>query len=174
MESGPGVPVSRQAFPRRDGQSRHYLSAAPEALLQILHGRWRPYTEVAVREPARGWIDAVLHDAREQCLLATEIQSHLPRLEQLIRWSREKARALPSWEGYGRLGEITTSSQLLVVRSTHATRTVGREFARQLATAYPAHPADALEALTGTRPWPGPALVWVDLRSEGTRFLRRR
>jgi transcriptional regulator with XRE-family HTH domain len=145
-----------------------------EALLQVLHPRWRPYPEVAVRHPSRGWVDVVLHEAREQRLVATEIQSSLQRLEQLIRWSAEKAAALPSWEGFGHLGPIEATSQLLVVRSTRATRTVGREFARQLEAAYPAHPADALDALAGTRPWPGNALVWAELGQGEAHFLRRR
>ena len=37
-----------------------------EGLLGKLHPRWRPATEVGVTRPARGWIDVVLHDAREQ------------------------------------------------------------------------------------------------------------
>lgn len=145
-----------------------------EALLADLHPRWRPYPEVAVRRPARGWIDLVLHEPREGCLIAAEIQSRLPRLEQLVRWSTEKAAALPSWEGYTHLGPIATTSQLLIVRSTRETRLAASEFGRQLELAYPAHPADALEALSGTRAWPGAALVWVELRKDHTRFLRRR
>lgn len=145
-----------------------------EALLTALHPRWRPYPEVAVRHPSRGWIDVVLHDPREQGLVATEIQSSLPRLEQLIRWSAAKAASLPSWDGYDQLGPIRVTSQLLVVRSTAATRNVAREFARQLEAVYPAHPADALDALTGTRRWPGNALVWVDLGASGSHFRWRR
>ena len=34
-----------------------------ELLLAPLHPRWTPSTEVAVRQPSRGWIDLVLHDA---------------------------------------------------------------------------------------------------------------
>lgn len=132
-----------------------------EALLALLHPRWRALPEIAVRRPSRGWIDAGLLDARRGVLVATEIQSELRRLEQLIRWSGEKAASLPSWEGWAQLGEVPTVSQLLIVRDTRATRAVAGEFRRTLDAAFPAHPDDALAALTGTDPWPGPALLWA-------------
>ena len=132
-----------------------------ESLLGQLHPRWRPFTEVAVRRPSRGWIDAALHDPRESLLVATELQSELRRLEQIIRWSAEKAASLPSWDGWTHLGEEPQVSRLLIVRRTRATRATAAAFERQLRVAYPAHPDDALAALTGTAPWPGPALVWA-------------
>jgi transcriptional regulator with XRE-family HTH domain len=52
-----------------------------EALLGKLHHRWRAYPEVAVRHPARGWIDVVLHESTVGIVLAVEIQSQLSRLE---------------------------------------------------------------------------------------------
>ena len=132
-------------------------------------------TEVAVRRPARGWIDLVLHDALAAQVVAVEIQSELRRLEQLIRWSGEKAASLPSWEGYARIGSVATTFRLLVVRRTRATRTIARDFASQLAVAYPAHPEDALAALTDGGSWPGDALLWVDERADrGVRFMHRR
>ena len=76
-----------------------------EALLRDLDTRWRPSTEVAVRSPGRGWIDAALHDPGQQVLVATELQSDLRRIEQTVRWSDEKAASLPSWEGWPHLGE---------------------------------------------------------------------
>lgn len=145
-----------------------------EWLLSQLHPRWHRYTEVGVRRPARGRIDLLLHESTEACLIAAEIQSGLHRLEQLVRWSDDKMAALPSWEGYADLGQIEKTSKLLVVRSTRATRALGREFARQLETAYPAHPQDAIEALTGRRPWPGASLLWVELRGDAVRFIGRR
>ena len=99
-------------------------------------------------------------------LLASELQSELRRLEQQVRWHAAKAQALPSWEGFAPMGD-SRISQLLVVRRTRATRAVASEFSRQLRAAYPAHPDDALAALTGTEPWPGAALVWMVI--EGTR-----
>jgi hypothetical protein len=101
----------------------------------------------------------VLHDRVAACAIATEIQSSLGRLEQLVRWSAEKVASLPSWDGYTHLGPIATTSSLLLVRSTRTTRSIGRQFARQLEIAYPAHPEDAIAAITGTRPWPGTALI---------------
>jgi len=145
-----------------------------EALLAQIDPRWRAYPEVAVRQPSRGWIDLVLYDGRAELVLATEIQSDLRRLEQLLRWFPDKVSSLPSWEGWSHLGPVGRTSQLLIVRSTKATRRVGREFQRQLAAAYPAHPADALAALTGTAAWPGPALVWAELERDRVRFIARR
>jgi hypothetical protein len=51
---------------------------------------------------------------------------------------------------------------------------MGREFERQLAVAYPAHPADALAALTGAAPWPGAALIWAEIERDRVRFIARR
>lgn len=158
------------------GPAIHDRHQAPilEALMSSLHPRWTTYPEVAVRHPSRGWIDALLHARREQLVIAMEIQSDLRRVEQLLRWFPEKVTSLPSWEGWTQLGEVGPPSRLLIVRSTRATRTVGREFERQLRAAYPAHPADALTALFGTVAWPGPALVWADLQAARVRFLDRR
>jgi transcriptional regulator with XRE-family HTH domain len=168
-----------------DLSARYYPNTGPairdrhqapilEGLLGSLHPRWRPYPEVRVREPGRGWIDVVLHDARARLAIATEIQSELRRLEQMIRWSEEKAASLSSWSGWAALGDEPAISRLLLVRRTRATRAVATEFARQLALAYPAHPDDAVAALTGTAPWPGPALVWVRSGGGGVHFATGR
>jgi len=145
-----------------------------EALLPRLGPNWARFPEVAVRRPARGWIDLVLHDRRSGTVVAVEIQSTLNRLEQLIRWSGEKAASLPSWDAFAQLGAVTAVSQLLVVRSTRSTRALGREYHGQLEASFPAHPGDAVDALAGTRAWPGAALVWVDVRAGAVRFLARR
>ncbi len=145
-----------------------------EALLAAIHSRWHAHTEVAVRRPGRGWIDAVLHDRAACLLVATEIQSDLRRLEQIVRWSGEKADSLPSWEGWTHLGEAPQVSRLLIVRRTRATRAVAAEFERQLRVAYPAHPDDALAALNGASPWPGPAMVWAVFDRGGVRLASAR
>ena len=133
-----------------------------EALLASKHARWHAYPEVAVRRPSRGWIDLVLHDARERTIVATEIQSELRRLEQLVRWSGEKAASLPSWDGWAHLGEPPTVSRLLIVRQTRTTRRIADQLRRQLVAAYPADPRDAPEALTtSTVAWPGAAVLWA-------------
>ena len=155
-----------------------------EALLAAVHPRWVVSTEVLVWKPARGGIDVVLTDERARLVIATEIQSELRRLEQIVRWSREKAESLPSWLGWpatrrsDRLDGVAEPapqiSQLMVVRRTRATRDVGREFARMLLAAFPAHPADALAALRDTAVWPGSALVWAQLDAKGVRLLATR
>ena len=150
-----------------------------EALLTEAHPRWRPHPEVLVRSPARGWIDVVLHESRERLLVATEIESDLRRLEQQVRRGREKVDSLPSWSAWPDIvasagGEPPRISQLLIVRRTRTTRRVAAEFARQLAVAFPAHPDDAVAALVGDARWPGSALVWVDLDTDGVRFIHGR
>jgi transcriptional regulator with XRE-family HTH domain len=145
-----------------------------EALLGSLDARWRPFTEAAVRKPGRGWIDAVLHDPRDRVAVATEIESMLRRLEQLVRWHGEKAASLPSWDGWVRLGEEPRIGQLLIVRHTRANRSTVADFRQQLRVAYPAHPDDALAALTGTSTWPGNAMAWTVIEGARTRLVGRR
>ncbi len=142
-----------------------------EALLAMHHPRWHAFTELRVLRPSRGWIDVAFHEPGEGVIVATEIQSELHRIEQLVRWSAEKATSLPSWEGWDRLGRPNVS-RLLVVRRTRTTRSVAADFAQQLRVAYPAHPDDAIAALTtpGTT-WPGPALVWAESRDGRARLL---
>jgi transcriptional regulator with XRE-family HTH domain len=145
------------------GPAIHDRHQAPilECLLRERHPRWQPFQEIAVRRPSRGWIDVGFHEPRQHIFVATEIQGALPRLEQLVRWSAAKADALPSWDGWPRLGDQPAISRLLVVRRTRATRQVAAEFAGQLRIAYPAHPDDAIASLTATGEWPGPAMVWA-------------
>jgi|GEM_PF-1404358 Helix-turn-helix. len=152
-------------------QDRHQAPIV-EALLDLLQPRWRPHTEVGVRHPARGWIDVVLHEPRERRIVAVEVESDIRRIEQQIRWSQMKAESLPSWEGWPVEGAET--SRLLIVRRTRATRATAHEFARQLGVAYPAHPEDALAALTGTAAWPGSAMIWAQIDPDGVRFLPMR
>jgi transcriptional regulator with XRE-family HTH domain len=157
-----GADLSAHIYPNTGPAIRDRLSVPIlEHLLAVLHPRWRPSTEVRVTRPGRGWIDVVLHEERERIVVATEIQSTLNRIEQLVRWSAEKADSLPSWDRWPDLPDRPTISRLLIVRWTRSTRDVAREAARQLRVAYPAHPADALAALTGSTAWPGPALLWA-------------
>jgi transcriptional regulator with XRE-family HTH domain len=149
-----------------------------EALLKLLGGPWRPYLEATVWKPVRGAIDAVLYDRRARVVVATEIESDMRRIEQTIRWSKEKAEALPSWSEWtgllGISGEVPSTSQLLILRRTRVNERTAREFAQQLALAYPAHPDDALAALRGERPWPGGALIWARIDKNAVRFLGTR
>lgn len=170
-----GADLSVRLYPNTGPAIRdRHQARILEALLRQLDPRWQPYPEVAVRQPARGWIDAVLHDARAELVVAAEIQSDLRRLEQLLRWFPEKVASLPSWDGWAQLGPVGQTSELLIVRSTRATRQIGREFERQLVAAYPAHPADAIAALTNTTPWPGAALVWAEIEPNRVRLIARR
>jgi transcriptional regulator with XRE-family HTH domain len=151
-----------------------HQAAMLEVLLGILHSRWRAFVEAAVHRPDRGWIDAVLHDGRASLAVATEIQSELRRLEQLIRWSTAMAASLPSWDGWDRRGEEPRIDRLLIVRRTRATRDVAAAHDSQLRVAFPAHPDDALAALTGTASWPGAALVWSVVDGRGARLVSGR
>jgi transcriptional regulator with XRE-family HTH domain len=87
-----GADLSARLYPNTGPAIRdRHQARILEALLTLLHPRWRPFPEAAVRQPSRGWIDLVLHEPAAQLVVATEIQSSLPRLEQLLRWSGEKA-----------------------------------------------------------------------------------
>lgn len=171
-----GADLSVRLYPNTGPAIRDRLSAPMlEGLLGVLDGRWRPYPEVAVRRPSRGWIDVALHDARAHTLVATELQSELRRLEQLVRWHGEKAASLPSCDFWERLGEPTHLSRLLIVRRTRTNRAIARDFEQQLRLAYPAHPDDALAALsTATAPWPGATLLWADVVGSRARLLAGR
>jgi HTH-type transcriptional regulator / antitoxin HipB len=171
LASALGADLAVRLYPNTGPAIRdRHQAAMLEALLAMLHPRWRAFTELAVRRPGRGWIDAALHDPEARVLVATELQSELRRLEQLIRWSAEKAASLPSWDGWTHLGEAPHVERLLVVRRTRGTRAVASELERQLRVAYPAHPQDALAALHGTAPWPGPAMVWATADGARTRL----
>jgi transcriptional regulator with XRE-family HTH domain len=152
-------------------RDRHQARIA-EALVAARHPRWQPATEVGVRHPARGWIDVVLHEVRERRIVAVEIESDIRRIEQQVRWAQMKAESLPSWEGWP--GEGAEVSRLLIVRRTRTNQRTAMEFARQLAVAYPAHPADAIAALTGVAAWPGPAMLWARIEPDRVRFLTSR
>ncbi|MBI2780856.1 MAG: helix-turn-helix transcriptional regulator [Chloroflexi bacterium] len=157
-----GADMSLRLYPTTGATIRdRHQSAIAEALLGIVHPRWARFTEIAVTRPSRGWIDLGFHDAKAAVFLAIEIESGLRRLEQQIRWAEAKAAALPSWEGWARLEPEPAISQLVVVRETRTTRGVADEHRRLLRTAYPADPRDALDALRGSDPWPGRAILWA-------------
>ena len=130
-----------------------------EVVIASLHPRWQVTPEVAVRSPVRGWIDLALHDPEAHLVVAAELESELHRLEQLIRWSAQKADA------------IGAGSRLLVVRWTRHNRAVVEAARRLLREAYPADPRDALDAITGTATWPGPALLWARIDRGGSELV---
>jgi DNA-binding XRE family transcriptional regulator len=145
-------------------RDRHQVRAY-ELLASELHSRWTKTPEVAVRRPARGFIDVVLADPIEPVIVASELESDLRRIEQLVRWSEEKAASLPSADGWPQWSVSGASgvSRLLVVRHTRANREAAADARRQLRDSFPADPEDALAALRGTVPWPGAALLWARL-----------
>lgn len=164
-----GADLSTRLYPNTGPLIRdRHQARIVEALLAILHPRWKPHTEVGVRQPSRGWADLVLHEPREQRLLATEVESDVRRLEQQVRWAQMKAASLASWDGWP--GDGAEISRLLIVRRTRANRQTALEFSRQLALAYPAHPEDAMASLTSTARWPGDALVWAQIEPGRVRF----
>ena len=155
-------------------RDRHQVRIA-EVVLAVVHPRWRPEIEVAVRRPARGWVDLVLHEPAGTALVATELEAGLHRIEQLLRWSGEKAASLPSasaWREWSQSGPPSIS-RLLVVRWTRANRDAALDARRQLRDAYPADPRDALDALTGTAAWPGAALLWARIDGGRAELLAR-
>lgn len=66
-------------------------------------------------------------------------------------------------------------SQILLLRSTVATRDLARTFSATLAAAYPADPADLLRAIADPSvPWPGSGIIWVRLHGSETTVLHGR
>jgi transcriptional regulator with XRE-family HTH domain len=177
LSLGLGADLPLRLYPTTGAtvRDRHQSSIA-ESLLTQLHPRWRTFSEIAVRRPSRGWIDLGLFDSRSRVLVATEIQSDLRRIEQLIRWTEDKAAALPSWDGWTSLGGDVTTSRLLVVRETRTNRAVAAEFRHLLRSSFPASPLDAIDALFRQDGWPGAALLWAarDRHRHGYRIAARR
>ena len=170
-----GADFSAKFYPTTGPQVRdRHQGRILEVILEERHARWDPFTEVRVHKPDRGWIDLALHERREHVIVASEIQSELNRVEQLVRWQQAKAASLPSWEGWQQLGDAPGISNLLVIRRTKATRAIAAEFERQLRVAYPAHPDDALAALRGTSSRPGPAMGWAVIEGARTRLVGSR
>jgi len=137
-----------------------------ESVLRNLHPRWRPELEVVVRKPVHGVIDAVLRDSVAGLVIATEVQSDLRRLEQQIRWGRDKADALVTPDAESRV------SRLLVLRSTVRTRELARQYEATLRAAFPARTSDAVAALTAIAAWPGPAIVWMHVHGTTATLMR--
>lgn len=146
---GAGVPI-------RD----RYQARIAETLLRLAHRRFRRFAEVPVFRPVRGVVDLVFHDPDEPIALATEIQSGIHRVEQLLRWHNLKSDGLR--QGSDLPIRDTPISRLLVLRDTVTNRRIVETFSETFATAYPAPPDAALRSLTATGgPWPGAALLWA-------------
>jgi hypothetical protein len=118
-------------------------------------------------------IDLVLDDRTSPLLVAGEINSELRRLEQQVRWHREKELSLPSSEiwGMSAAGHEPATSRLLLLRSARDLRELARTFESTLAAAYPACAADVVAALVSEAPWPGPGIAWVRVDRADVRLL---
>jgi transcriptional regulator with XRE-family HTH domain len=170
-----GAELSVRYFPG-SGPRIHDRFQAPmvEALLRELHPRWRAELEVPISQPARGVIDAVLRDIDARVSVATEVHSDLHRLEQQVRWGREKAEGLAIRAATsGGAAGAPSVSQLLVLRSTVRHRQLARQYSETLRTAFPARVADLVAALTtADAAWPGPGILWVHLHGSRATLMR--
>jgi XRE family transcriptional regulator, regulator of sulfur utilization len=170
-----GADLSVRLYPTTGPRIRDRIQATMvETFLAALHRRWVAAPEVPVYRPARGVIDVVLSNARGPVVVASEFHSELRRLEQQIRWHREKEASLPSADIWPFISpdEPPATSRLLVLRSTRPMRELALTFEATLRAAYPARAGDALEALTtGSGAWPGAAILWVSVDGGTGRLL---
>ena len=165
---GLGSDLSIRLFPNTGPPIRdRHQARIVESLVAGLDRRWRPWPEVGVRQPVRGWIDVVLGDNREGLLVATEAVSLIARLEQLLRWAGAKADALPSAAQWPFGLPDPRVDRLLVVRSTAGNRALLESLKATIGAAYPADPWQALASLRGEAPWPGSAMLWSIDRQDG-------
>lgn len=175
VAAGLGHDVSLRLFESTGPRVRDRLQARMiEALLVMAHQRWIPRLEVAVYRPVRGVIDLVLQDRETWDLVAGEGHSQLRSVESQMRRAGEKADALPSASGYPWSPEpvVPGIGRLLILRSTSATHELVRTLPATFRAAYPDSTEAAVDALrTGTRPWPGSAIVWVYIDGAATRVL---
>lgn len=168
-----GADLAVRAYPTTGPRLRDHIQAAiGEALLRLVRPRWRPYVEVPVQRPARGYIDIVLTEAAPPLCICTEIHSALPRLEQALRWAQDKAGSIRSADLWRAVPPETEVSRLLVLRSTSATRDLARRYRETISTAYPARSADVFEAIAGRGSWPGPGILWARVEGGRAELLR--
>lgn len=167
-----GADLTIRAYPGTGPRIHDHIQARIiEELIRITNGGWRPFTEIAVYRPARGYVDLVLDERAAARLVATEVHSDLRRLEQQLRWAQEKASSLPSSDLWRRFDVAPDVSSLLVLRSTQRTRALVQRFPETFASLYPARTEDVYAAVTGTAPWPGSGLLWVRVAGEVVTFL---
>ena len=176
LARGLGADLPIRLYPTTGPIVRDHIQAAiAEGVLRERHTSWDPFSEIAVTRPSRGWIDLGFHHRSRAIFVATEIQSELRRLEQLVRWAEAKATALPSWEGWAQLQPEPAISRLLIVRETRTNREIADDHRRLLRTAYTADGRDALASLCRGAPWPGAAILWAarDKVAGGYRLVAR-
>ena len=112
----------------------------------------------------------MLERPKARLVVATEAHSELRRLEQVIRWSADKAGSLGSSDLVGD-GPEPTISRLLVLRSTATTRQTARQFEATLRAAYPARTLSVIRSLREADDWPGPGIVWVRIEGDRVELL---
>jgi hypothetical protein len=146
----------------------HLQAAMIDALVSALDRRWRARLEVHVNDPVRGVIDAVLERESPRDLVACEAHSWLRRIEQQVRWAGAKAAALDAIRDAS--ASRVVASRLLLLRCTASSRRAAAMYPDLLGAAYPGRCRDALDALTGTAPWPGATVLWMDVVSGRATF----
>lgn len=174
-----GADLAVRMYPTTGPRIRDRTQAAMvEALLVVLHPRWKRLLEVPVYRPARGFIDTVLVSPIDRMIVAVEAHSELRRIEQQIRWAKSKADSLPSASEWATLAPPDVPepaiSRLLVIRSSRSMRELARTYEANLRTAYPARAWDIHEALkTANTPWPGAGIIWAAVEGGRARILDR-
>jgi len=171
-----GADVSLKIYPNTGSPLRDRFQARMiDAFLTVLPPDWVRHLEVPVYRPVRGVIDLVIARPVSGRVVSIEAHSDLRRLEQQLRWAAEKSDALPSAALWPRLtagDRRIATSRILLLRSTRRTRGLAREFASTLAAAFPADPAEVLNALRDpSQPWPGNGIVWASVDGQQASIL---
>jgi len=168
-----GSEASVRLYPATGPRLRDHIQVRMiETLLDQLDPRWRARLEVPVYRPVRGVIDLVLVEAQAHEVVGGEAHSEIRRAERQLRWAAEKVDALPSATGWPWMEDEPRVGRMLLLRSTRAMHGLVESAPALFQAAYPAMTADAVACLTGaTTPWPGAAIVWVDVRGSASRLL---
>jgi transcriptional regulator with XRE-family HTH domain len=167
-----GADLSVRLYPGTGPRIHDHIQARIiETLLNVSQPRWRPFLEVPVHHPARGYVDVVLSEARVPRLIATEVHSDLRRLEQQLRWAHEKTASLPSADLWRLFETPPEVHSMLILRSTARTRELVTQFAETFAVFYPAKARDIHAAIMGAAPWPGSGLLWARVEGKGCVLL---
>jgi transcriptional regulator with XRE-family HTH domain len=127
-----------------------------ERLLRLRHRRWRATVEAPIPGPGRRSTDLLLAHGRHVVLF--EVETHVRRLEEIVREQHDKRAAVR--EASGAAGERI--HVVLVLPPTRHHRSLVRAHRETVRAAYPAASArmrDALDSPTGD--WPGDGLLWL-------------
>ena len=129
---------------------------------------------MAVYQPVRGVIDAVLQDRTTHDLVAGESHSLLTTVEHQLRWAGQKAESLPSAQGWPWADTIEPPriGRLLLLRSSRPMHDRVRAAPLTFRAAYPADPPRRTRRLTtGDVRWPGAAILWVTIDGSQSRLI---